>query len=219
MKEAALVKGDNATVRATSEQADLTYRQVKREISGLRLTRDQDIRAAKVQAEKATVEARKRWDSTRGELKKLHDSQRGQLRDEHYAQRSIDGELAQVARDHLKALRDFHRAVWDHPTDNYRDMRTVLYQKNLLDGLHNAELIDATEKRLAKAMGEDRVTALREDPARLREAVAVFVSDVYDNPSTFDPRLVDQVKAAKQAANRAAIDEINRILAAEELQA
>lgn len=215
MKEAALVKGDQAAERATKPQADAIYQQVRRSILSLAQDRMEATSTARRVAEESKVAARKRWDKTRGELKKMHDAERSQLRDEHYSQRAIDGEVTQAARAHLKALRDFHRAVYDHPTDNYRDMVTVLYQKNLLDGIHNAELIDHTESRLKDAAGwdESRVEALRRDPVRLRETVAVFVRDVYDSPDNFDPRLVEHVKTAKAAADKSANDEINRLAA------
>ena len=214
MKEAALVKGDHAAARATKAQADAIYQQVRREMSSLLLDRNQATSTAKREAESQAAAAKGRWASTRKQLATMHKIQKQQLADEHYAQRQIDGELTRTAREHLRSLREFHKAVYEHPTDNYRDMRAVLYQKHLLDGLHNAELIDRTEQRLrTSGMAESHVQTVRADPARLGEAVSVLVRDVYDDPANWDPRLVEHVQTAKAAAERTAKDEINRLAA------
>lgn len=212
MKEAALVKGDNETVRVTKAQADAVYQRVRREIRGYNLTLKETIRDADKARDDALTAAKARWDQTRAALTDLHRQQRAQLLDEHEAQREIDGELTRKARGYLKALRDFNRAVYDHPTDNWRDMRYQVYAQNLIDGLHNAELLEKTSdwiKRSGKA--ESEVTKILQDPQRLRESVVQTIEDLFTNPKSFDPELVKRMEMAKKAAQKSALDEVNRL--------
>lgn len=228
MTEAALTKGDNETggasmafhwvgdqmrpgpgFRVTKAAADEVYARVRREIRGMKMTRDDLTRQAKREAEAATKAAKERWASTKKQMSKMHQAERAQLLDHHDAQREIDGELTRKVRGYLKTLRDFHRAVYDNPTDNWRDMRYQVYTQHLIDGLHNAELIEATEKRLN--IPQERIDEIKQDPQRLREAVKVTVDDVFDNPANWNPELVEHASIAAKAAERSAIDEVNKL--------
>jgi len=232
MKEAALVKGDNEAgganfafhwvgdelrpgpgFRVTKAEADSIYARVKNDIDGLAQTRREAIRKADRERDEATKAAKARWDKTKDQLSQMHRAQRAQLLEEHAAQREIDGELTRKSRAYLRTLREFHKAVYDHPTDNWRDMRYQVYAQHLIDGLHNAELVEATEKRLRERsnLTEDRVEEIKADPQRLREAVVQTMEDVFTNPANFDPELVDTMDLAKKEAQKSAIDEINRL--------
>lgn len=208
--------GDNAARRATKTQADAIYRQVKAKLDARHkiVLRQKAEETAK--SDKAIAGINKTWDKASGSLAEKHATARSTMRQSHIMERAnTGGELMQKMRDYTHALDDFHRAVYDNPSDEYRDMRSQIYEDKLLESDRAAEILDEKERQLIEhsSWDEGRLQALREDPQKLRELVAEMVEDVYKNPENFDPELVDAVTEAHDEAVKSAVTEINTLMA------
>jgi hypothetical protein len=209
LRQAALARAANAKVRATPEAAAAIDRATALETSDigttLRQSKTQEIQRFNAQAQQAA----KSWDEQRRELDQRLDTEKEMLQVRHSEQRAIDGALAKDMRAYTRAIAAFHQAVWDHPSDEYRNMRLAVYQRQLLEHHRSAELIDAAKTGLSK----DALTRLREDPQILRELVTETLRDIFENPENFDPVLRDAAKEADEEATQSAVDEVNTLIA------
>jgi hypothetical protein len=207
--------GDNAAKRATKQKADEIHAQVRQKINA----RDRSVKTAVEKERKRYAEIEKginkTWDEARGSLNTRQGNDWEELSAfQKNEARGVGGELKQKMRTYVKALDDFHRAVWNHPTDDFRDMRYELYKDRLLASEHNAELVDTTMGRLQRlGLDKSRRDAIQSDRARLGEAVAFTVKDVYENPDNFNPDIVSAVKQASDEANQQADLELNTLIA------
>lgn len=208
--------GNNAALRADRKTATGIRAEIKTKISARHRVTDKAVAEERTKYDHIVSGINKTWDKAQGALNERHRTARLELRETQKAQRaSVGGELMQQMRDYTHALDDFHRAVYDNPSDEYRDMRVLVYQEKLLESDRAAEIIDAKEKSLVEKSkwDEGRLQALREDPQKLRELVTEMVNDVYKNPENFDPELVDAVNEAHDEATKSAVTEINTLMA------
>src|ERR1700722_20897855 len=82
-----------------------------------------------------------------------------------------------------KTVKAFHQAVADHPSDEYRDAFTVLYEKHLMAHEHSAAMIEATVRRMQEAgMGTERIAAIRRDPQLMIEYMTARFNDIFMQP-------------------------------------
>ncbi|HUZ82359.1 MAG TPA: hypothetical protein VMU73_08940, partial [Gaiellaceae bacterium] len=211
-----VARGDNAAERATRAQTEQIVREVRASTDARARQLAKDIRAEEQRHAKIEDAVNKKWDKASGALTERHKGERAAMRLQHKeALRDVGGELMRKMRSYTRALHDFQRAVYDNPSDEYRDFRAAAYMNRLLEGEHNAALVDATEHRLRSEshLSQSEVDKIHHDPAKLRELVAQLVEDVYRNPVNFDPELVDAVAEARDEATKAAIDETNTLIA------
>ena len=213
--ELELTRADQAAARATPQQADAIYAQTKQAAYVRMLAKRESIRVENLRYDKMAAELGRRWDKTMRDLKDRHLAERKHLATQHAAERVFEGELTREMRDYASAVGKFHRSVYNHPSDEYRNLRLEIYMKHLMENHHSAELIDATERHHLEdaGMAQSAVDALTSDPQKLRELVAHTVDDIYNNPQNYDPELASAASEAKEEAIHSAIDEINTLIA------
>lgn len=210
-----IARGDNAALRATPAKTKEIIREVKATIAARKKEVDKQIADEGKKADAKIASKNSDWDKKAGALSQRQKDERAAMSAVHRAEmKSVGGELKQQMREFAKALDDFHQAVWDHPSDEYRDLEQSVYERNLIEGDHNAELVDASMSRLQGLGWDDtRLEQLRSDPARLQEYVGLTVKDIYENPLNFDPDLYSVVKQAREEATKSAVTEVNTLMA------
>jgi hypothetical protein len=214
MKDAALTKGDNAAVRATKAQADVIYQQVKGDIADLREKWFESKKLANKNYDQQATKARLDAEKAKATLAKKQAVEDKDLAAHHENWKIFHGQLTEEMRSYSQLVKDFHDAVYNHPSDEFTSAEVEIYQRQLMEHAHNAELIDATEKQLKQKSGweQSRVDALHQNPDLLREQVYLFTRDVYENPANFTPELVDAAKEAMDDVRKSGIDELNTLI-------
>ena len=214
MKDLALTKGDNAALRATKAQADAIYQSVKRDISDLRQTWWAKKNEANSRYDKQIAESKLKSEKAKKTLAKKHAEEKKALTKHHDDMRMFYGALVDEMRSYNRDLEDFHKAVWDNPTDNYQSMELELFMRHLSKHEKNAELVDATEKKLREKSGwaESRVDALHQNPALLREQVWLMARDIYLHPQNFDVDLADAARQAVDEVTESGLSELNQLI-------
>ena len=215
MKDAALTRGDNAAVRATKEQADAIYRQVKTEIGQLRNEWFRSKNEANVKYDKEVSEVKLTAERLKGQLKKKHDAERADQAKDFTFRKDQNGVLTRELRGYLQVVKDFHQAVYDHPSDEYVSAEVELYMKGLERHAINAQLIDEYDKTLREKSGFDqsRIDALHENTDLMREQIYLLARDVYDNPLSYQTALADAVKQAMDEVKKSGLDELHTLIA------
>ncbi len=215
MKDAALVKGDQAAERATKAQADEIYRTVKMDLAQLRQSWWKLKHQANDKYDRQVAESKLASEKAKVPLAKRHEKEAADLSAHHANMKMFHGALADEMRTYTDALSDFHQAVHDNPTDDYNSMELELFQRHLMTHQKNAELLDATEKNLREKSGweQSRVDALHQNPALLREQVWLMARDIYLHPSNFEPDLADAAKQAMDDVTKSGLDELEKLRA------
>lgn len=215
MKDAKLTQGDQAAERATKEQADAIYQDVKRDLNDLRQRWFESKNKANKDYDKQVLEAKLMASKAEPKLKKRQEQEKKDLKTSHDNGKEFHGNLTRDMRHYSQLVKEFQQAVYDHPSDEYVGAEVRIYQKHLMEHQRGAELVDATEKRLKEESGweQSRVDALHQNEQLLREEVDIFTRDVLENPLNFEESIWDAAKEARTDAKKSAVDELNSLIA------
>ena len=217
MEDAAVARGDQSALRATPEQADAIYAQVRNEIAQLDRKYRENVKIDNARYDKQILEAKLAAERKKTPLRNKQTAEQKALTQVHADRKLFHGAVLDDIRTYGDALRDFQKAIEDNPGDEYRNAAVDTYQKALFEHLERSQQVkEGFKKDLTKAgHSEDEIeTALRENPAVMREMLDMFVDDVYNNPLNWsaEPELIDAVKQAKDEASQSGKEELQKLI-------
>lgn len=216
MKAGATAKAENAAARATDVQSVAVADQLRAELNRLRESWQASRKMEVKRYGKQELEAKLKFSQEEPRLKAAQDQEKKDLAEYHKGRKLLHGSMVGEIRTYTDAIKAFDKAVWDNPSDEYQSMELRLWQKHLMESEKNAELLDATNKRLLdKVYGGDqsRLDALHENTDLMKEQLYMTTKEIIDHPSTWEPQLVDFAKQAMEDARKSGTDELNLLIA------
>src|SRR5208283_3961346 len=160
--EADVAAAENEARRASPARMEQIMKAVRLSTYKTKLLWIEDRKKATAAAETRITEVRHQSDKAMTTLKERHAAEKELLHEHFSEERAIEGKLAQDMRVHVKAVKAFHQAVWDHPGDEWRNVKLEVYMRNLMDHYNTAELMDRSELARHAGIKESEVRKLEE---------------------------------------------------------
>jgi hypothetical protein len=203
-------RGDNAAVRATPAQLEAIMADVRRQEREI-LVKWRD--SAKQINDRYGTEMDKARTIQKAELAQLdlrHTTEREALEDRMGAHTEMVGEVAKNLRALAREIRGFSKAVWDHPSDQWRDVALVAYDKALMAHDATQELIAETEAKFSKNASAERLADLRANPRILAEMVHLHFRQLRNDPN-LPPDMAEMYDDLDRQFTKSALDQVHTL--------
>jgi hypothetical protein len=140
--------------------------------------------------------------------KMLEKAQRG-MRDE----RAAVGEITREIVGYSKALAAHQKNLWDHPADQYRNVKDQLVKNRLMETEKTEHLKIATDQYLESNpyATEERIAAIRNNPDHVAELIMSHAEAILSQPD-LDPEIAVEARAELANIQHTAMEELKYLV-------
>ena len=167
---------------------------------------------ARTQLVAATKLARTEYQRDLARLARKQETEMSDLLSTVKADKAGMGEAMRAVTGYAKAVDGFQQAVFDHPSDEYRDLKVLLMQKHMMASEHSADLVRQTMRHVGEIkMADDQVAKLRSDPALLSEYMVARFDEIYHQATT-PPEVQEMADLAMAEASKSGTEELKQLI-------
>jgi hypothetical protein len=200
--------------RAVPEAQRIARLQRGADEAAARMWGEDGIRQIELNAQRARDDATALYESKRDALAKRHAAEQQQLADRRETQEGYEGPLVRSLRRYQDQMAAYMKAVYDNPSDVYRDMRLDLFNNRLLASEYRSSLTKALDAKLIAQglQAKDRAEFLRQDPAILAQEFRQVLKEALHGPTwDMSPALAGALKQIDAEVTESAAVELTRL--------